>query len=87
MENERIYIHSEFKSKRFGLLKSNQWSYLSNDSDSHKKSIRDYCKEDILSMVNEWSLDQCWGHKKHESFTQDFSKQLDKNVKIIKTKN
>ncbi len=83
MENKRIYIHSEFQSKKFGLLKSGQWSYQTGDSEMHKKSIQDACVEEIMTTVNEWSLNQCWGVKKHESFTQKFSDQLEKNAKII----
>ena len=83
MENKRIYIHSEFQSKKFGLLKSGQWSYQSGDSETHKKSIRDACIEEIMTTINEWSLNQCWGWKKHESFTQKFSDELEKNAKII----
>tara|TARA_R110000803_G_scaffold16621_3_gene45678 strand:+ start:534 stop:794 length:261 start_codon:yes stop_codon:yes gene_type:complete len=83
MENKRIYIHSEFQSSKFGLLKSGKWSYQTGDLETHKKSIKDACVEEIMTMVNEWSLNQCWGSKKHESFTQKFSDQLEKNAKII----
>jgi len=83
MQHKRIYIHSELQSKKFGLLKSSQWSYLTSDSEMHKKSIREACVEEIYTFVNEWSLDQCWGVKKHESFTRKFSDELEKNAKII----
>ena len=83
MENKRIYCHAEFKSAKFGLLKSGQWTYQTGDSETHKKSIKEACIEEIMTIVNEWSLNQCWGWKKHESFTQKFSDQLEKNAKII----
>jgi len=83
MENQRIYFYAEFKSAKFGLLKSSQWTYQTGDSETHKKSIKNACIEEIMTIVNEWSLNQCWGWKKHESFTQKFSDQLEKNAKII----
>ena len=86
MKKEREYIHAEFKSKRFGLLKSSQWSYKVYEPQDYKKKIEGYCVEDIMEMVNEWSLDKCWGWKKHELFTGKFSEELEKNVKIIKDK-
>lgn len=84
METKREYFHAELKSKRFGLIKSSQWSYKIDESQDYKKKIEGYCVEDIMIRVNEWSLDQCWGHKKHEAFTQRFSDELEKNVTIVK---
>ena len=67
MANKRIYIHAEFQSAKFGLLKSGEWTYQTGDSETHKKSIKDACIEEIMQSVNEWSLNAQWQLVFHDS--------------------